>query len=352
LKQRLPVILLILPLVFSLLLGCGKKANPVAPGMSIPAPVSDLQAWAKGEGIYLRWSMPSRNVDNSRLEDLLGFQVFRSERSLDSSSCPDCPLEPVGEIDVEYPRGTAQIDGNKVLWLDKTIRAPRQYSYFVLAYNLYKTPSPESNRITLFWDQPPVAPENLQVRSEDGALDLAWSFVPTLVDGKVQDLAGFNLYRRTGEERFGFFPLNPQPVPGREYLDGALENGRRYFYQVRAVRNFRGTLIEGTGSPVVSGVPEKRTAPAPPTGLIAVRRKEGVALRWNANAEPDITGYNVLRREEGEKEFRRVNPRLITDRYFLDETADPRKSYEYTVTAINSAGKESDSSQATEITPG
>ncbi len=344
-------VLFFLLLPFVAFQACGKKAPPIAPRMTIPAPVSDLQAYAKEEGIFLRWTMPAKNIDESRLADLLGFRVFRQESSLSASSCAECSLrfEAAAEIDVEYPRGPVQITEDKVLWRDAALKAGRQYRYFVVAYNAYHTPSPESNRITVAWDQPPGPPADLRVRSDDGALELSWSYVPA--GSERNNLAGFNIYRRTDGERFSFFPLNPQPVPGREYLDGGLENGRRYDYQVRAVRNFRGTPIEGVGSPIASGVPEKRTPPSAPTGLTGARQEEGVALRWTGNAEPDVAGYHVYRGETGQRESRQVNPQLITVPYFLDTSAEPQKSYEYSVTAVNAAGKESGSSQKFEIGP-
>ena len=197
-NRRIPPLLVVIPLIF-LLLGA-EKANPIAPEESIPAPVSDLQARGKEEGIYLRWSMPSKNLDGSRIGDLLWFRVFRQERALALSSCPDCPprFEPVGEIDVEFPRGAVQIDGGTVLWWDRNVKAQNRYVYFVVAYNAYKTPSPESNRASMAWDQPPAPPEKPRVRSEDGALELSWSYPPLLAGGKeMKDLAGFNLYRRT-----------------------------------------------------------------------------------------------------------------------------------------------------------
>ncbi len=349
-KRKTPAIFLILLLSMEVF-ACGKKANPVAPEDTVPAPVSDLRAWAKAEGIFLEWSLPAKNADGSRLEGLLGFRVFRQERSPTGSSCPECPLkfDPIAEIDVDYPRG-AQIEGGKVLWRDAAVKVKHQYIYFVLAYNIHKSASPESNQVKIFWDNPPVAPVNVQVHSEDRALEISWESSPLLSSGQgMKDLTGFNIYRRTEEGTFGFFPLNAQPIPGTQYVDGVLENGKRYTYQVRQVRNFRGTPIEGLGSAPASGIPEKKTPPSPPTGVVAVRQKEGVALRWNTNPETDIAGYNLYRREGEEREWPRVNPHLITEPYFLDTTVEPQKSYEYRLKAVDSSGKESDFSQPVEV---
>jgi fibronectin type 3 domain-containing protein len=169
----------------------------------------------------------------------------------------------------------------------------------------------------------------------------------------MADFSGFNLYRRGEGELFGFFPLNPELIKENRFQDAVLENGKRYYYQVRAVRNFRGTLIEGLSSVVASGIPEKRTPPSPPTGLVAALQKEGVALRWNPNPEADIAGYNVYRREKGESAFTRINPKLITENYFLDREADPQKTYFYRLKAVDTspARNESEFSKEVEVSP-
>jgi fibronectin type 3 domain-containing protein len=174
------------------------------------------------------------------------------------------------------------------------------------------------------------------------------------MNGKeMVDFSGFNIYRRREGERFGLLPLNSEPFAKNQYQDAVLENGKRYFYEVRAVRNFRGTLIEGPSSAVASGIPEKRTPPSPPTGLVAAIQKDGVALRWNPNPEPDIAGYNLYRREQAESVFIKINPQCITENYFLDKEADPRKSYLYRLTAVDTspARNESEFSREVEVSP-
>ena len=331
--------------------GCGKKGSPLAPESTNPAPVSDLRAWPREGAILLGWSVPTKNTDGSKLEDLLGFKVFRQSRPLDLPHCPDCSLDfkVVAEIDVDYPRG-ARVEGGRVLWQDPSVRPQWEYTYFVLAYNFYKSSSPESNRAKVFWDEAPPAPGEVRIKSEDRALEITWKF--SSPPGKeLAESLGFNLYRRMEGERFGLFPLNPQPLKELRFVDGGLENGRRYDYEVRAVRNFQGTLIEGPASAIARGIPEKQSPASPPTGLFAVFQEKGVALRWNENPEPDIAGYDIYRREEGEKIFRKINTQLIKEPYFLDPTANPQESYAYRLRAVDSSGKESDFSQEAEVSP-
>jgi hypothetical protein len=354
LKRSIPTIFLILlfPLFFG---GCGIKAAPVAPDSAIPAPASDLQAWLRDGKVFLQWKIPTRNIDGSRLMDLLGFKVFRQSRPLESAPCEPCSLafEPVAEIDKDFPK-TARVEKGMVFWQDAAVRPQNEYTYFVQVYNRYRSPSPESNRVKIFWDDPPAAPGRVNLRKEDRALEIAWEPVSLLVDGReMVDFQGFNIYRRSEGEIFSLSPLNAEPIPDRRYWDGQVELGKQYSYEVRTVRNFHGTLIEGPSSGVVQGVPEKRIPPSVPTGLVAVWQKEGVALRWDMNPEPDIAGYNLYRREKEGKEFVLVNPRLIREPYFLDGSADLQRSYIYRLQAVDSSPSrnESDFSKEVEVPP-
>jgi hypothetical protein len=335
--------------------GCGIKAAPVAPDSMIPAPVSDLQAWLRDGKVLLRWKVPARNIDGSRLTDLLGFKVFRQARPLASGSCELCSLafEPMAEIDMDFPRG-ARLEKEMLFWQDPAVRPQNEYTYFVQAYNRYRSPSPESNRVKIPWDDPPAAPGKVHLRKEDRVLEITWEPVSLLVGGReMVDFKGFNIYRRSEGEIFSLSPLNAEPIPDRKYWDGQVELGKQYSYEVRTVRNFHGTLIEGPSSGVVQGVPEKRFPPSLPTGLVAVWQKEGVALRWDKNPGPDIAGYNLYRREKEGKEFVLINPRLIMEPYFLDGSADLQRSYIYRLQTVDSSPSRNESafSREVEISP-
>jgi len=257
----------------------------------------------------------------------------------------------VAEIDVDYPRG-ARVEEGRVLWQDGSVKPRHEYTYAVVAYNFHKFASEESNRVKVIWDDPPSAPVDVHIKADDRALEITWSFSPRLLSGKeTAEPFGFNLYRRAEGERFGFYPVNPEPLSQPRFVDGGLVNGKRYYYEVRAVRTIRGTFIEGPASSVAEGIPEKLTPPSPPTGLVAVFQKEGIVLRWKESPEPDIGGYDLFRREREEKTFRKINPSLIKEPYYLDESADPQKSYSYRLKALSTSGKESEFSQEVEISP-
>ncbi len=341
----------LLLLLFCLFWGCGRKGPPVAPESLVPAPVSDLRAWVRERTVTLQWTAPKRTTEGMRLEDLSGFRVFRRALPIASWDCPTCPLnfKPVAMIYLDSPK-EARIEEGRVIWEDSSLKAQTEYTYFVVGYNSDRLPGPESNRITLFWDIPPPAPLQLRIGSENRALALSWDFSPRLSDGRV--IAGpfsFNLYRQEGGEPFRVFPLNPEPILETHFLDGGLKNGKAYTYQVRAVRDFRGTRIEGPPSIAATGSPQKKTPPSPPTGIEVTMQKKGVELRWEENPEPDLLGYDVYRRQEGETKFTKMTPQPVTAPFYLDESASPGKSYVYRLKAVDSSPSRNESEFSKEI---
>ena len=104
----------------------------------------------------------------------------------------------------------------------------------------------------------------MRIKPEDRVLEIGWDFTPRLKNGEaLDDPGGFNVYRKGDGGDFGFLPVNPEPISQSPYRDLGLENGKRYEYVVRALRNFRGTLIEGPGSAVEAGIPEKTVSSLP-----------------------------------------------------------------------------------------
>jgi len=355
-KKTASVLLLIL---MAALWGCGKKALPVAPESSAPEAVTDLRAWVKEEGVYLSWSFPSRNKDGTRLDDLQGFRVLRQARPLSPDSCPDCPqkFELVREIDLKFPR-EARLEGRRVWWQDPNLKAQNQYTYAIIAYNRYQTSGAESNRVKISFDQPPGAVANVRIKPDNRLLEISWDFVPRLKSGEsMGDPGGFNVYRKSEGEDFGFLPVNPEPTPQSPYRDLRVENGKRYEYVIRALRSFRGTLIEGPASAIEAGIPGKSAPPSQPTGLVGVIRREadkkGVELRWNWNPEPDVAGYDLYRQEKGTDSLVKLNPQIITEPYFFDAAADPQKTYLYRLKAIDNSPRrnQSEFSQEAEVGP-
>jgi fibronectin type 3 domain-containing protein len=87
---------------------------------------------------------------------------------------------------------------------------------------------------------------------------------------------------------------------------------------------------------------QDETPVLPPTNVRAAVVNGGdVQVSWDSSSQPDVTGYNIYRREVGHGGPQRVNGSRIQATHYIDQGVVVDKAYEYRVTAVNSKGKES-----------
>ena len=75
--------------------------------------------------------------------------------------------------------------------------------------------------------------------------------------------------------------------------------------------------------------------PSVPAGLAAVPSEGGISLIWEPNAEPDVGGYLVLRREAGDDTLRQLTAAPVGDARSRDTDVQPGKRYIYSVVAVD-----------------
>jgi hypothetical protein len=244
--------MLFLGLFLLLVLGaCGKK-GPVRPLQEkSPRAVESAQILQRGEGFQIRWEMPQRNQDNSRLEDLDEILIERIF-SAPQDFCAECPTPwpLIARIQPQLPRPAQRIR-NLFLLSDQGAQAGQVAHYRLTARNkegALGTP--------LLLQQPylpaAAAPVEVRVTPHDQSLELHWRSADQ-PEGGV--LLGYQVYRRSGSAPFSPLPTNLHPLDKPEFSDFGLENGRTYFYRIRSLYDFAGQRLESLPSPEVSGVP-------------------------------------------------------------------------------------------------
>lgn len=124
-----------------LLPGCGRKAPPSPPSREIPPPVTDLSWEISRKTLTLSWSIP-RVKSSIRLA---GFKIYRSQKRLPDSDCPDCPgiFKPVADVLVENP--AEQDQGTERKFYTEDLEAGSRYEYKVIGYTEKGVSSPDSN---------------------------------------------------------------------------------------------------------------------------------------------------------------------------------------------------------------
>ena len=123
------------------------------------------------------------------------------------------------------------------------------------------------------------------------------------------------------------------------YTDAPLINDTTYRYTLVAVDGHGNRSVS---SAAVSATPHELEAPAPPTGLTATAGDRRVDLAWNANTEPDLAGYRVLR--DG------VQVATVSGTTYLDTGLVNDRTYRYTVVAVDTHGNRSAPSAAVAVT--
>jgi len=154
LRQRppLPLFSSLLCFVFFVILfagtSCGKKGPPRAPELAVPETIKDLKAEARGGGIALTWSRPTRYLDGKPLDDLAGFVVFRKEIT---QVCPECPAPYRKRITLPVEDQQKFLKKQKFRYVDGQLTPQVSYSYRIFSRLMDGSLSDPSNEAKLTW---------------------------------------------------------------------------------------------------------------------------------------------------------------------------------------------------------
>jgi fibronectin type 3 domain-containing protein len=124
-----------------------------------------------------------------------------------------------------------------------------------------------------------------------------------------------------------------------EYVDETTEYGTHYEFRVQGViDDLHGSAV----SDAASITPKDEFAPAMPGALTAILGVNTVELAWTRNSEKDFRGYNVYRSTDGGP-FEKIAD-LVPSPAYSDSKIEPGKKYRYEVSAVDTAGNESERS--------
>ena len=189
----------------------------------------------------------------------------------------------------------------------------------------------------------PSAPTNLEARVTDEGIALSWN-------APDDSVFGYEVRWRIPETaNGGMRPYIPFTLK-TSFVDplADLAAPYRYEYVVSAIN------INGVGessdkvavSPAstcatdYSNMPAPTSRPDAPGNLTATQERNGIALRWDAPADPTVSSYLILRRSltmSSSSDYVRIVGRTFckTDTIYLDLTAEEQTHYRYRVRATN-----------------
>jgi len=116
-----------------------------------------------------------------------------------------------------------------------------------------------------------------------------------------------------------------------------------------------GAQVESLNSNAVSLAPKDIFAPSAPTSITVAAAPGRLSLFWPANPERDVAGYNIYRSTDPKlpkPDWLKLNRTLYERTTYQDEAVETGTRYYYYLTAVDTAGNESQPSDVvTEVVP-
>jgi len=212
---------------------------------------------------------------------------------------------------------------------DTGLAAFTEYEYYVTATVFGDESDPSNAVVARTLDgTPPTKPDGLSGTAVSTTeIDLTWNPSSDPETG----ILGYVVYRDGAEVARS---------PTTTYSDTGLAPSTTYTYRVSAVN---GDSIEGSDSSPINVKTLDPVAPPPPTNLSATTVSESeIDLAWTAPDADDLIGYRV---------YRNGNPvGEPTGTTYRDSGLQGFTTYNYTVTARDNEGLESDPSESAQAT--
>ena len=326
---------------------CGKKGNILPPLVRFPQTAENVRVVQKADQIILTWQNPTAYEDGSTLSVIEKIEIWVLERKaaeeVETAEIPVEEFEQTAELLATITKDHIQESMVYSYDLSGKDYLSKKYT-FGLRVKDKKRYSPFSVLVSLKPMILPLSPTEVVAAVFPDRIEITWN--PPLENrdqSSPPNVKGYNIYRSEGEAE----PqrLNAILIEGEKYDDRNFVFGQTYRYSIRASATDTSPYFESEDSEGMEILAKDTFAPEPPKGLISVAGQAVLAISWDANAEEDMEGYRVWRREEGATEFRLLTPDPIKESAYNDRAIEKGKMYAYAVTALDKDGNESQKSK-------
>ena len=389
-------------LVLCALAACGKKGPPLPPLYLVPDAVTDVTARRAGDEVRLRFVLPSKNMNGPGPVNLERIEVLAATVAAGAIAPPNrefltsrfvvgtIPVKPpLQEGQTANPADTRPAPGETTLFAEELNEAklrpqftqmpPAAPSAPAAAPSAPATappapsapaaapsaaapqgpaapfrmsvirgvagngrPGQPSARIQVPLVPPPPPPAGVSVKFTESAVQLAWT--PPASEPEPAKPAAFNVYKSGADA-----PLNAAPVAVPAFERSGVEFGREECFVVRSVAQFGAVLVESAPSAPACVTAADVFPPAAPAGLTAVAGTGAISLIWQANTDPDLGGYLVLRGEAPGDTLQPVTATPVQETTYRDATVKPGVRYVYAVVAVDRAKPPNTSAQSARV---
>ena len=371
---------------------CGKEGPPLPPLHLVPEPVSSVVTRRTANEVRFTFVLPRKNVNGPGTVDLGRVEVYAATVAAGAVAPPNRelltaknlagkievrPLPPEGEESKPAkPGDTRPGPGDTVTFveaLDETKLKPTYTDveptapglpavaeipsatapakpavtppklrriYAIRGASRSGRPGQPSARIELPLVDPPSPPGGLAAKFTASAVSLAWT-PPAVAEGTAVQ---FNVYQPDG-----LSPINPSPLATPSFERQGVEFGKEECFVVRAVTMAGPVSIESAPSERACVIPADVFPPAAPRNLSGAPGSGFISLIWDANTEPDVAGYLVLRGEAPGDTLQPLTPAPIKETTFRDTTVKAGVRYVYAIVAVDTATPPNTSAQSNRV---
>jgi hypothetical protein len=304
------------PLLF--LAGCGYPGPVLPPLLDIPLSVPNFNVVEYGDNLIVQFTQPDMTTEGNPLRYLRLLEVrvgpgpspFTTDRWAETAKSYPVASPAPGTFAKEVPVAE---------WVNKevviSVRAvgpkgkPAQWATVKIIKVLPPLPKPTA----------------LVALNVAQGVKLTWQATA----------AKYRIFRAVAEGTPESLAESDHP----EYVDETTEYGTHYEFRVQGViDDLHGSAV----SDAASITPKDEFAPAMPGALTAILGVNTVELAWTRNSEKDFRGYNVYRSTDGGP-FEKIAD-LVPSPAYSDSKIEPGKKYRYEVSAVDTAGNESERS--------
>ncbi|HEV8583081.1 MAG TPA: hypothetical protein VGX68_28780 [Thermoanaerobaculia bacterium] len=309
----------------------------------MPAPTKDLSVVQQGPRLLLSFAYPQVTPAGTALEGISAVEIWTASRpAVEGKANPMDSREFNAAAKLAQKLAgadlTAATEGDRVNVLlplpETSAGAAPQAQYFAIrTFGKEGDRSDLSNVASLVPKAPPAAPARVNVTARADGVLVEWSGV----EGAT---AGYNVYRRSSQERAHGRPIHVAGQAERSWLDTTARFGESYIYTVTALAQ-QEPVVESAITSEHEVRYQDRFAPPAPTELVALAETGRVRLVWRASEADDLAGYLVYRRVGESGAFERLTAQPVDVAEFNDTAVRGGESYSYRVTAVDQTGNES-----------
>lgn len=378
---------LVVPAALALTAACGQKGPPLAPLHLVPAAPTEFSVGRSGADARLRFVLPATNANGPGASVLSRVEIYAitvapgtpppANRQLLTSKflVGTIAVKPPPVEGEEAPANAAPdtrpSPGDRATFVETLTEdklkpvslvekaaastppaaaaapaAPPAPTYAVRIYAIRGLTKggrsgPPATRVPLPLVDPAAPPAAPAAAVTEKAITLTWTAVPS------ETPLSYNVYKAGANAPAE--PINGEPI-GAASIDRPIAAfGTEECFAVRSVMSIGGASIESAPSDPVCVTPRDTFPPAAPKGLAVVAGPGTVNLSWDANTEPDLAGYLVLRGDAPGETLQPLMQAPIAGTSYEDRTAKAGARYVYAVVAVDKATPPNTSPQSARV---